>query len=215
MLSMFTGFLGADQFYLGFPAFGFIKLFTLGGCGIWWVADIIRIGSAPIMSANYQVASDLPHYVFVLSCTMFAVAVGFYFAFTLTVGNRASKRREAMILQSDEDGRQKDAIKPFADVYTTGMTKPVVQFQPSPSYGAMGGGQGQMPQSMMMGMGQMPPGMGMGGQMPPTMGMGQMPPTMGMGQMPPTMGMGPMGGMGSMGQMPPTMGMGRMPGMMP
>ena len=37
----------------------------LGGCGIWWVLDIIRIGSAPVYAHEYRLAADLPHWAFV------------------------------------------------------------------------------------------------------------------------------------------------------
>jgi TM2 domain-containing membrane protein YozV len=202
-LSMFLGFLGADQFYLGFPAWGLMKFFTFGGFGVLWVMDIIRIGSAPVYASNYQVAADLPHYAFVLTVVMCACFVGFFFAYYVTVGFRARKRREAMMLQSDEDARQKDAIKPFTDSYGGAKLKPVIHgmdaggppmfdaFKPSPGPGGYGS-MGTNPMSM--------------GQMPPNMGSGTMAPGMGM-----DMGMGM--GSGQMGMGPPTMaqGMGPIP----
>ena len=48
LLSFFLGFFGADWFYLArgngnYIAAGVFKLLTLGGCGIWWLVDWIRI----------------------------------------------------------------------------------------------------------------------------------------------------------------------------
>ena len=48
LLSFFVGGLGADWFYLsvgngGYIAAGVFKLLTLGGLGIWWLVDWIRV----------------------------------------------------------------------------------------------------------------------------------------------------------------------------
>ena len=43
ILSFFFGIFGADRFYLGYTALGVVKLLTVGGCGIWWLVDFLRI----------------------------------------------------------------------------------------------------------------------------------------------------------------------------
>jgi TM2 domain-containing membrane protein YozV len=42
-LCFFFGILGAHRFYLGYTWQGFVQLFTLGGLGIWWLIDLVRI----------------------------------------------------------------------------------------------------------------------------------------------------------------------------
>lgn len=49
IVSLLFGYLGVDWFYLarGSPKYnglGVLKLFTLGGIGVWYIIDIIRIG---------------------------------------------------------------------------------------------------------------------------------------------------------------------------
>lgn len=117
LLSMFFGIFGADQFYLGFVGYGILKLFTLGGVGIWWMYDVVRIGSASVPTSSYHTAADLPHFVFVLSCVSFAIFMGFLVSYVTVVAYRSRKRRDAMMLQEDEVNAQNDA-QPFTDAYT-------------------------------------------------------------------------------------------------
>ena len=43
LLSYFLGGLGIDRFYLGKIGTGVLKLVTLGGCGLWWLVDLIIV----------------------------------------------------------------------------------------------------------------------------------------------------------------------------
>jgi hypothetical protein len=55
LLSLFVGWLGVDRFYIGQTGLGILKLITLGGCGIWYVIDIILF-----VVGNVKDAKGLP-----------------------------------------------------------------------------------------------------------------------------------------------------------
>jgi hypothetical protein len=45
LFSIFLGYLGIDRFYMGQVGMGIGKLLTAGGCGIWYLIDIILIAT--------------------------------------------------------------------------------------------------------------------------------------------------------------------------
>lgn len=45
VMSIIFGTLGVDRFIMGHVGLGILKLITLGGCGIWWIIDIILIAT--------------------------------------------------------------------------------------------------------------------------------------------------------------------------
>jgi len=45
VLSILVGSLGVDRFVMGQVGLGILKLITGGGCGIWWLIDVILIAT--------------------------------------------------------------------------------------------------------------------------------------------------------------------------
>jgi TM2 domain-containing membrane protein YozV len=45
IMSVIFGQLGVDRFMMGHIGLGILKLITLGGCGIWWIIDLVLIAT--------------------------------------------------------------------------------------------------------------------------------------------------------------------------
>jgi len=98
LLSLTTGYLGFDQFYLGYGERGFCKcmvaifclvLYVLGGetgtvqrtfaavlFGGIWLFDVVRIGAAPVYAKNFATAPDLPRWAFSVLTLTFMLILG-------------------------------------------------------------------------------------------------------------------------------------------
>ena len=51
ILSILVGEFGVDRFYTGSIMLGILKLVTFGGCGVWWIVDIILIATGAYKDA--------------------------------------------------------------------------------------------------------------------------------------------------------------------
>ena len=45
VMSILFGQLGVDRFIMGHIGLGILKLITVGGCGVWYIIDIILIAT--------------------------------------------------------------------------------------------------------------------------------------------------------------------------
>ncbi len=45
VMSIIFGSLGVDRFIMGHVGLGILKLITLGGCGVWWLIDVILVAT--------------------------------------------------------------------------------------------------------------------------------------------------------------------------
>lgn len=102
-LSLFFGFLGADVYYLGYPVLAFAKAATGGGLGMWWLTDIVRVGSGAVYTSNYRVAADLPHWAFMLVTLSVFIIVSFFYAIYSYMAYRIRKRAAFMETRDEEE----------------------------------------------------------------------------------------------------------------
>ncbi|MFW5966276.1 MAG: TM2 domain-containing protein [Persicimonas sp.] len=54
LLCIFVGGLGVHRFYTGHIGLGVLQLLTGGGCGIWWLYDLIMIATGKFTDADGQ-----------------------------------------------------------------------------------------------------------------------------------------------------------------
>eukprot|EP00440_Ansanella_granifera_P030183 gb/GFBE01032793.1/.p1 GENE.gb/GFBE01032793.1/~~gb/GFBE01032793.1/.p1 ORF type:complete len:525 (+),score=96.37 gb/GFBE01032793.1/:1-1575(+) len=114
LLSLFTGFLGLDRFYLGLYLTGCAKLVSLGGLGVWWLYDIVRVGSAPVYARDFKVADDLPFWLYLLVVLLVFGALGLLYSLDSYARHRRKKNYEVMHIFSQEESRNiKELDEPF------------------------------------------------------------------------------------------------------
>jgi hypothetical protein len=109
-LSIFFGYFGVDRFYLGLYYSAFAKFATLGLCGLWYVYDVVRIGSAPVYAYDYRVAYDLPHWFYVLFTVVFFSILGYIvFGWWTTVLQRERRNQKLLVQAQNEFDRTRGA----------------------------------------------------------------------------------------------------------
>jgi len=58
LLAIFLGGLGIHRFYVGKTGTGLIQLFTLGGCGVWALVDIVMIAMGKFLDKQGNALVD-------------------------------------------------------------------------------------------------------------------------------------------------------------
>lgn len=58
ILSILTGGLGIDRFYLGYTGMGILKLLTAGCCGVLYIIDIVNIATGKLLPADGSAYDD-------------------------------------------------------------------------------------------------------------------------------------------------------------
>ncbi|MDQ3159383.1 MAG: DUF4352 domain-containing protein [bacterium] len=58
LLSLFLGGIGVDRFYMGYVGLGILKLITFGGCGIWYLIDLILILTGNLKTADKKALAN-------------------------------------------------------------------------------------------------------------------------------------------------------------
>lgn len=173
-LSLFGGYLGLDLFYLGWNRDAIMK-FTISMVGaalfwrrinrsdpsklvifctfgLWWAADVVRTGSAPVYAHEYRVARDLPFFVFVLVTVVAFLFLGFGVAMVSATLHRNAKREDTWDLLDKEESRlvsklaegEMDGGRYWGERKETGLLRP---------RGSVGYGATQLPFSLVRGAG--------------------------------------------------------------
>mmetsp|Transcript_55905 Transcript_55905/g.133239 ORF Transcript_55905/g.133239 Transcript_55905/m.133239 type:complete len:333 (+) Transcript_55905:75-1073(+) len=102
LLALILGVLGVDKFYLGFYTLGSLKLLTLGGCGFWYLFDLVQYAAGPPYTHNgIRTADDLPHWAAVLVLLAALLIGSFSVGIYSLMRHRLQRQREVICLRAE------------------------------------------------------------------------------------------------------------------
>lgn len=104
MLSLFLGWFGIDRFYLGYVGTGILKLITFGGCGIWYLIDLILILTGSLKSSDHQ---DLKGRDKNLKIAVIITAVVFGLGLIMSIVSSATRPPSTQTSQPQQQTEQK------------------------------------------------------------------------------------------------------------
>ncbi|CAD7956442.1 unnamed protein product [Amoebophrya sp. A120] len=93
-LSVFFGMFGVDRFYINEYLIGIFKLLSFGGLGVWWIHDVVWIGTGNIYAESYRLAkSTASDIVPVVLTPLFFIFVGVYYGVKHLKAHTVRKRQ--------------------------------------------------------------------------------------------------------------------------
>ncbi|WP_298860760.1 TM2 domain-containing protein [uncultured Microbacterium sp.] len=117
LLSLLVGVFGVDRFYLGKVGTGLLKLFTLGGLGVWWLVDLIIILAGAMRDkagralAGYD-KTKLIAWIVTAAVVLVSVASGAINGASSTDAGAPPASESSAQAQQSEDTQQEPAEEP-------------------------------------------------------------------------------------------------------